>query len=295
MEGFGGVRLRAALFRPPGGARGSVVIHPGRTEFIEAYGEVVADWRSRGFAVLVHDWRGQGLSDRLLADPMLGHARGWRAFAADHRTLLDTFEDRLPKPWIGLGHSMGGALLAQVLVAGEARYAGAILSAPMLGLRTGRHPRVAVGAAALARKAFGRGAGVPLHIPDRLHVSFEANVLTHDAQRYERTLALLRAHPELNLAGPTWSWLAFAFALAAQALRPGGPEGVRAPSLVLLAGDDRLLRNGPACTWARRAPDAAVVTLKDAWHELLMELDPVRAEAWAAMDAFVDRLAPAGG
>ncbi|MBE7218155.1 MAG: alpha/beta hydrolase, partial [Caulobacteraceae bacterium] len=44
VEGADGACLRAALFRPQGAPRGSVVIHPGRTEFIEKYGEVVGDW-----------------------------------------------------------------------------------------------------------------------------------------------------------------------------------------------------------------------------------------------------------
>ena len=297
MEGSGGVRLRVALFMPPGAARGSVIVHPGRTEFIEAYGEVVADWRARGFAVLVHDWRGQGLSDRLLADPLRCHARGWRPFVADHRRILAAFADRLPLPWIGLGHSMGGALLAQALVEeavdGEARYAGAIITAPMLGLRTGRHPPWTVAAAAVVRTALGRGSSLPLHIPERQHVSFAANVLTHDPERYARTRSLIEAHAGLRLGGPTWGWLVFAFAVAAQALRPGGAERVETPVLMLLAGEDRLLRNAPSRLWGRRAPGARVVTLDAAWHELLMEADLVRRHAWTEMDAFVDRLVPA--
>ena len=290
MEGAGGACLRVALFAPQGTPRGSVVIHPGRTEFIEKYGEVVGDWQARGFAVLVHDWRGQGLSDRLLLDPLKGHARGWRAFLSDHRTILDAFAERLPKPWIGLGHSMGGGLLALSLVQGEARYAGAVLSAPMLGVRTGRRPARLVRAVAMAWTALGRGGALPLPVTDPLNERFEATVLTHDRRRFERTRTLLETEPQLRLGGPTWSWLAFAFALGAQALRPGGPERVETPVLVLLAGDDRLVRNAPAQAWAARAPTARRLTFDAAWHELLMETDPVRAQVWAAIDAFTDPL-----
>ena len=64
--GAGGTKLRAALFRPDGPARGSVVLSGGRTEPIEKYFETIGDFTSRGFVVLAHDWRGQGLSARLI-------------------------------------------------------------------------------------------------------------------------------------------------------------------------------------------------------------------------------------
>ena len=294
MEAADGACLRTALFRPPGEARGTVVIHPGRTEFIEKYGEVIGDWQARGFAVLIHDWRGQGLSDRLHLDPLRGHARGWRAFLSDVRHVLDAWAERLPRPWIALGHSMGGALLALQLVSGQGGYAGAILSAPMLGLRTGSHGAGAVRATAWAMTLLGRGADLPLPTSDPLNDRFENTVLTHDRARFERTQALVRAEPQLRLGGPTWSWLAFAFAAGAQALRPGGPERSTTPVLALLAGDDRLVRNAGAEAFVRRAPQARAVVFPTGWHELLMEAEPVRSDVWAQIDAFVARVAPAG-
>ena len=268
-----------------------MVIHPGRTEPLEKYGEVIADWQARGFTVLIHDWRGQGLSDRLLLDPLKGHARGWRSFVADLAFILTAFDARLPRPWFALGHSMGGGLLALSLVQGEARYAGAVLCAPMLAVRTGSRSKALVQAAAWAMTAVGRGGDLPLPANDPLNERFEATVLTHDRARFERTTALYRAEPQLRLGGPTWSWLAFAFALGAQALRPGGPEGVGTPLLTLLAGDDRLVRNAPAQAFCRRAPNARCRTFDGAYHELLMEADPVRTEVWAEIDGFVDALA----
>lgn len=293
MEAADGVRLRAALWRPRGLARGSVVLSPGRTEFIEKYYEVVGELLARGFVVLVHDWRGQGLSDRLLLDPLRGHARGWRSFVADHKRLLDVFADRLPEPWIGLGHSMGAGLLALALVDGERRYAGAVLSAPMLGVRTGRRSPGTVRRAAWAMTLAGRGSGLPLETGDPAHDAFETTVLTHDRRRFERTQALIAAEPQLRLGGPTWSWLSFAFALAAQAARPGGPERVRTPLLVLTAGDERLCVNAAAEAFAARAPGARLAETPGAYHELLMETDALRAPAWAQIDAFVDAWAPA--
>ena len=133
FSGAGGTRLRAALFPATGTPRGSVVLSGGRTEPIEKYFEVAQELTARGFVVLAHDWRGQGLSQRLLPDRLKGHAAGANDFVADYAALLAAFEARLPKPWLAVGHSMGGCLTALVLARGERRFAGAVLSALIAG------------------------------------------------------------------------------------------------------------------------------------------------------------------
>ena len=55
FSGAGGAKLRAALFRPAGAARGAVVLSGGRTEPIEKYFETIEVLRGRGFVVLAHD------------------------------------------------------------------------------------------------------------------------------------------------------------------------------------------------------------------------------------------------
>ena len=48
--------------------RGTVLLLNGRKEYLEKYHETICDLNDRGFAVVSFDWRGQGLSDRLLPD-----------------------------------------------------------------------------------------------------------------------------------------------------------------------------------------------------------------------------------
>lgn len=60
-----GKRIRLGHW-PCAGARGTVLLFPGRTEYIEKYGLCAADFARRGLATMAIDWRGQGLSDRLL-------------------------------------------------------------------------------------------------------------------------------------------------------------------------------------------------------------------------------------
>jgi lysophospholipase len=288
--GTGGARLRAALFAPVGAPRGTVVVSTGRTEPLERYFETIEVLIGRGFVVLAHDWRGQGLSHRLLADPMLGHARGSRDFLGDFAALLAVFEPRLPKPWIALGHSMGGCLTLLALAAGQPGFSAAILSAPMLGLDTGRVPIGVARIVAAALTAIGLGGSRIARGPG--DEGFEANILTHDRRRWDRNTALIAAWPDLALGDPTWAWLDFALA-ATRALQTG-PDVARIaiPVTVVIAGDERLVDNAGARRVAGRLRRGRLVEIPGAYHELLQETDEVRAAFWREFDALADQVAP---
>jgi lysophospholipase len=292
FTGVRGARLRAALFPAAGGVRGSVVVSPGRTEPIEKYLEAARRLTAAGFAVLVHDWRGQGLSHRALADRLLGHADGYADFLTDFRTLLDAYEDRLPKPWLAVGHSMGGCLTLLALAEGERRFAGALLSAPMLGIQTGRVPRPAARALSRSMRWIGRG-GLSVPAPAGPEPApFAGNVLTHDPARYARNLALVEAFPDLALGPPTWGWLGFAFAATDRLARGAGTGRIEIPVVVLLAGEDRLVDNRAARAVAANLPKGEVVEIAGASHELLQETDALQAPVWAAFTALAAAVAP---
>jgi len=290
IAGSGGVRLRAALF-PVADARGSVVLSPGRTEPIEKYFEVVEELRARRLSVLVHDWRGHGLSTRLHSDPVRGHAVGWRPFLEDHRKLLDAFAARLPDPWIALGHSMGAGLVALALMQGEARFSGAVLSSPMMGVQLdGRSPRLVRRVAAVLR-GVGAGGLYARKPGDPLGGRFEDNVLTHDRGRWERTRALLSIAPELHVGEPTWAWLEFALELSLR-LATGPTQRLALPLTLVAAEQERLVDNAATRAFAERVGGARYVELEGAFHEILMETDAIRARFWAEFDALAEPILP---
>jgi lysophospholipase len=289
FSGADGATLRAAFFAPEGKPRGSVVVSPGRSEPIEKYFEVVQDLLDRGFVVLVHDWRGQGLSFRALPDRLKGHAAGFKEFLGDYEALLTTFETRLPKPWIALGHSMGGCLTMLALAAGETRFAYAVLSAPMVGLNTGRRP--AGGARALAwlmSRSRYKGEYVLGDVGDPFVQSFPKDALTHDAARYARHRAQIKANPDIALGGITWGWTDFAFAACAWLRRTKGVEAVSIPVTIVAAGQDSRVLIADEKAIAGRLRKGRYVEIPDAFHEILIETDDRRAVFWKAFDETVE-------
>ncbi len=291
-----GVRLRVALFKPPGGlggARGSVVLSPGRTEPIEKYFEVIGELQARGFVVLIHDWRGQGLSDRALADPVKGHAKGWRPFLLDLAMVLAQVGGRAPRPWIALGHSMGAALTLLALTEGEDRFAAAILSAPMIAILT---PGVSPGILrrlAVMNEAVGLG---ETYTWDQrrpiFEMPFEGNPLTHDVGRWDRFQALFQAVPALRVGDPTWGWLSFATSAMARLARAGVIEQITIPLCVITAGADQVCDSAAAAKLAARALLGRHVDIPGAHHEILLETDARREVFWQAFDAVADTAAP---
>ncbi|WP_372894135.1 alpha/beta hydrolase, partial [Rhodosalinus sp.] len=98
-----GVRLRVGGWRP-GRAEGTVLLFPGRTEYIEKYGRPARDFLAAGLAVLAVDWRGQGMADRAPEAPFLGHVRAFADYQHDVTAMLEVAEAQgFPRPFHLLG------------------------------------------------------------------------------------------------------------------------------------------------------------------------------------------------
>ncbi|CAN5227927.1 alpha/beta hydrolase [soil metagenome] len=294
FEGFGGVRLRAARFPAKGKVRGSVVLSTGRTETIEKYFEVISELQGRGFVVLAHDWRGQGLSGRLLSERLRGHAQGIEPFLKDFSLLLDHFEARLPKPWISLAHSMGGGLTMLALSGGAAaRFVAAAFSAPMWAVVTKGVAYPVARALTWTSSRIGFADSYLFGDPGNpFKITFEGDRLGHERWRWDRYRTQINACPDLALGNLTWGWLEFAMALSSRIRRPGVVEKLTLPTLVAAAGDDDRVQTPLTRAQAARLPNGKYVEIPGSYHEILMERDDIRAVFWTAFDELVDSVAP---
>ena len=127
-----GVRFRVAVWAE--GAKGTVILLPGRTEYAEKYGRAARDLAARGFATLVIDWRGQGLSDRALPDRMVGHVADFAEYQLDLDAALALADEMgLPEPRYLMSHSMGGCIGLRALMR-NLPFKAAAFSAPMWGI-----------------------------------------------------------------------------------------------------------------------------------------------------------------
>lgn len=297
FRGAGGLRLRAAFWKPTvlqaQKPRGTVVISPGRTEPIEKYYELIGNLLARGFCVLAHDWRGQGLSARLLPDRLRGHARAVEEFLDDYSRLLDAYADKAPKPWIMVGHSMGGVLNLLTLENGDERFAGALLSSPMLRIKTGKRSMWSVRLAVRWALRNGKGGDYVLdQAEDPFDQNFDEHALTSDRTRYDLWQQQLYACPHLAIGAPTWGWLAFGLDAGERALKPRALKNVKVPVCVVQASDDRLIWKHTARWAARRLGRGRYVEVEGSKHEIIMERDELRGIFLKEFDEMADYLVP---
>ncbi|HEV7959464.1 MAG TPA: alpha/beta hydrolase [Rhizomicrobium sp.] len=296
----GAVKLRAARFEAEA-AKGVCLFLNGQTEFIEKYFEVIDEWRGRGFSLVTFDWRGQGGSDRLLPDPRKAHINDFAAYDRDLDAVIrDVVQPMMAegeyktKP-IALAHSMGGNILLRRLHGVQDEFAAAILSAPMLGIRPRGVPWWLVEriAAAINRNGPSTDFVWGMARRDQLNLPFALQIVTSDPKRYARSQAILKAHPDLRLNGPTWGWLDAALRAIALTREPGYAEAIKTSALLIAAGRDRVCDSAATHAFAMRMRDAEFVEIENAQHEIMMERDPLRAQWWSAVDDFLKKNAPA--
>lgn len=286
FTGSGGRKLRACLVPTltPGATRGTVLVCPGRTEFIEKYFEVARELQAKGFAALILDWPGQGRSERLLDDPRKGHIDTFQTFMGALRKGLDEFEDRLPRPYVSLAHSMGGAIALAALAEKLVQVQAAAFVAPMWGLRT----RIfGIRYLVWAMRVMGRSGDFAQQPgpPER----FGDNIVTHDERRWQLQRALVDTAPELALGPVTWGWLGASLDIVRTFARSSRLETIAIPVLVASAEAEKLVDNRAHDRVCAALPDCEHITVEGAYHEILMETDARRAVFWTAFDRLLER------
>ncbi|MCC5988019.1 MAG: alpha/beta hydrolase [Pararhodobacter sp.] len=281
------MRLRLGFW--PGSA-GHVLILPGRTEWIEKYGLVVAELARAGWGALVIDWRGQGLSERLAEDPLLGHVRDFADYQLDLAAAIEAAEELGCGSMPMLCHSMGGCIALRALVDGWQAPAVA-MSAPMLGLPQNAALRAGVAAMARLSRPLGRDTDyVPGTGPDfgLRGMSFDLNDITRDAVQFARMQAQLVAEPGLALGGPSLRWTGRALAEMAALRRLPAPD---VPALIGIAGNERIVSNDAIRERLAGWPTAEAAEYPGAEHELMMERPEVRDDFLSRVLALFERAA----
>ncbi|MFC0074227.1 lysophospholipase L2 [Samsonia erythrinae] len=272
-----------------------VVVFPGRIESYVKYSEVAYDLFHGGYDVLIMDHRGQGRSGRLLQDHHRGHVLRFSDYVDDAETLCRHHID--PQRYIrrfALAHSMGGAVLTQLLIRRPGMFDAAALCAPMFGIRlplphcvagwivnwAERHPAM--------RDYYAIGTGQWRPLPYRM------NVLTHSRERYQRSVRFYADSPDLRVGGPTYHWVREAMLVGKQLLTQA--ESFTTPLLLLQAEDDRVVDNRSQDAFCqalaqRGYPDSQDVlqVIKGARHEILFETDNLRVQALALILAHFAR------
>ncbi len=285
-----GVRLRIALLTPrPVAAKGTVLLFPGRTEYVEKYGPAGADFLAHGYACLTIDWRGQGLADRPLDDQATGHVGQFSEYQADVREMVRVATELdLPRPWFLVAHSMGGAIGLRSLHEGLP-VAAAVFTGPMWGivLPTVFRPIARLLATLSHSVGFGH-AYVPTTRPETyvLEAAFDDNTLTTDPGMYDWMQRQLLTHPELALGGPSMTWLKEALK-EVRSLR--GLPAPDLPCLTWVGSNERIVEINAIRQLMSSWTNGTLTEVPGGEHEVMMEPAAIRTEFFAACAELFER------
>lgn len=274
-----GVRIRVGHW-PLDGARGTVIIFPGRTEYVEKYGRSAAEFAKRGFAAVAIDWRGQGIADRLLENRAVGHVNDFTDYQKDVAAVLAHVETLdLPKPYHLLGHSMGGCIGLRALYDG-APVASAAFSAPMWGIKMSPALRpIAWGLSSVSKPLGFGGVFAPGQQAETyvLRAEPEDNTLTSDANNFAVLQNQLKKHPDLALGGPSLHWLNESLREMRHLAQQPSPD---VPSVTFLGSDEAIVDPERIHDRMGRWPGGKLVLLDQGRHEVMMETDQIRTQVF---------------
>lgn len=271
--------------------RGSILFANGRGDFVEKYLEPLAHWHGRGWNVTSFDWRSQGDSRGDIAN---GHLDSFEALTADGAALIQAWAAEAPGPHVAIGHSMGGHLLLRVLADYRPRLQAVVLVAPMIGINSWPLPPALAQLVAQSFCTLG-WSRVPVWRGGNFREgakSQRSRILTSCEARYSDELWWYGQQPGFLLGAPSWGWLNAAYRSIAE-LTPARLKAVEVPVLLLGTERDRLVSAAAIRRAAGLLPTAALIMYPDAGHELLREADPVRLDALARIDAFMEEHARA--
>lgn len=273
----------------PAGAetRGRLLFCGGRGDFIEKYLECYHYWHARGWQVTAFDWRGQGASR---GDIEGGNLASFDVLVDDLAALIADWQGGRAGPFAAVAHSMGGHLLLRTLIERRPALDAVALVAPMLRVNSAPLSPIVAPLITEFMCRVGRS-GVPVWksaARPQPPGSHRQHILTASAERYADELWWWEQEPDFNLGGPSWGWMRAAYRSAAAVFRPAMLARVGVPVLLIGTERDRLVSSEAIREAARWIPGAELKMYPDAAHEILREADPVRLDAFAAIDRFLD-------
>lgn len=264
----GAARLHFRRWRPAGEAKAAVLLSHGYAEHVGRYEHVAAALNRAGYDVFAVDHWGHGRSDGVP-----GHAPAFSVYLDGMDALLARARSEAPgKKLFLIGHSMGGLVAANYLIARQGAFVGAVLSGP--SLKPVDEPPAAVMMIGRLLSKLAPKAGL---------VSLDANLVSRDPA----VVAAYVGDP-LVYRGKISARLG---AVMVDAMRDAleGAAAINLPLLILHGGEDRLTSPDGSREFAARVSsgDKTLKIYDGFYHEIFNDpgKDGVIADVIAWLDA----------
>ena len=266
---------------------GTVLLQQGHNEFIEKYYECIQELLDRNFNVVCFDWRGQGMSDRMIEDLNKQYIEDFSIHTRDLAYIINEFiYKNFTGPLFGIGHSMGGHLLLLSQRYNQKNFKAIILSAPMLGFK---YEKILFFLSNCMKILSKKNKYFLFSKPNMgKEIPFEQNDLTSDLNRYKRTQKLVRKKPTIRLWGVTNAWVNATKDSLSKMRKKNWYKLIKTPICIINPLCDRVVNPEKTQEMAKNLQNCKIYNIENCEHEILMEKDSLRLDFWKIFDNFID-------
>ena len=283
-----GIRVRTS-FWAANDPVGTVFVFPGRADYIEKYGGLANFCLSNNLNVIAIDWRGQGLSERLLDDKNIGHIEDFKNYQNDVEVIINEAKDAgLVKPWIIFAHSMGGLIGLRTLHDNPI-FEKVVFTSPMWGIQM---PPILKSGASIIMSLISLIGKMETYAPTTspetriLNEEYEFNKLTSDIRNFKLLRQQLIQHPDLQIGGPSSAWVSAALDEIQFQI---GKEPPITPALCFLGEKEEIIDNLAVREFCKNWDSCDLISIPDAKHDLLMEKKMILHSLFEKLEKFIKK------
>jgi len=267
--------------------KGSILLLSGRREFMEKYLETIEELNQEGFDVYSLDWRGQGLSSRILANRHKGFIDDYDVYIYDLNMFITKIV--MPEsvhPLIIIAHSMGGHIALRFMHDHPDLADMAVLTSPMIDIFASSLSRRFVKLITRMAIKTGFSHSYTIGSGDYTVEKFKGNELTSDPVRFADTQNAIIKNPDLALGGVTYGWLTATLKSIDILTQPGFAAKITTPILMVIAGNDKIVSTNAQKQFCTMLPNCKLIEISEARHEIFKETDAVRSIFWREFNRF---------
>ena len=283
-----GIRVRTS-FWAANDPVGTVFVFPGRADYIEKYGGLANFCLSNNLNIIAIDWRGQGLSERLLDDKNIGHIEDFKNYQNDVEVMINEAKDAsLVKPWIIFAHSMGGLIGLRTLHDNPV-FEKVVFTSPMWGIQM---PPILKSGASIIMSLISLIGKMETYAPTTspetriLNEEYEFNKLTSDIRNFKLLRQQLIQHPDLQIGGPSSAWVSAALDEIQFQI---GKEPPITPALCFLGEKEEIIDNLAVREFCKNWESCDLISIPDAKHDLLMEKKMILHSLFEKLEKFIKK------
>lgn len=270
----------------PDDPKAIIVMFHGFCEFWGKYHEMAWYFYRQGYGFYFPEMRGHGLSGGKLPEKDLVHVRNYDEYVTDMKIFYDQIVSKKKLMHILFAHSMGGAIAALYLEKYPSDYEKAVLSSPMLRLKTGGISPAKINLLRiyvhLCHKE--KKLSIGQHHFDGVNV-FETSSCQSEA-RYNYLFNQRLNNIEYQTYGATFGWTLASLSATKKLIK--NADHIKTPILVFEAGKDHLVEPSGYTDFLEKVPGAQHIKYDTSKHEIFNSTTDVRNDYYENLFKFLN-------